>query len=60
MRHDSDLDVLIDFADPERVQAWSAVEDACRRAGLEADIHEAATSKPAFLERVLADGLVLR
>jgi predicted nucleotidyltransferase len=59
MRHDSDLDVLVDFGQAESAAAWRFVEEICRQAGIEADIHDAATSKAPFVARARADGLVL-
>lgn len=59
LRYDSDLDVLIDFPASDSAAAWEFVEDACARARIEPDIHDASTSKPAFVARVIASGIVL-
>jgi predicted nucleotidyltransferase len=59
MRYDSDLDVLVDFEPAESAAAWRFVEDACREAGVEADIHDAASSKAPFVARAWAEGLIL-
>lgn len=59
MRYDSDLDVLIDFPADRIAEAWDVVERTCADADIPPDIHDAATSKSAFVERVLAKGLVL-
>lgn len=59
MRYDSDLDVLIDFPADRIAEAWDLVEWTCAEADIEPDIHDTGTSKPAFVERVLAKGFVL-
>jgi predicted nucleotidyltransferase len=59
MRFDSDLDVLVDFPTDRTADAWRFVEDVCARHGLPLDIHDARTTKPAFVERVSTKGLVL-
>jgi predicted nucleotidyltransferase len=59
MRYDSDLDVVVDFPRDAAAEAWRYVEDVCRQAEIEPDIHDAATSRPDFLKRVLSEGLVL-
>lgn len=59
MRYDSDLDVLIDFPADRIAEAWDLVERTCAEADIEPDIHDTGTSKPAFVERVLARGLIL-
>lgn len=59
MRYDSDLDILIDFPADGITAAWDVVERACAEADIMANISDTATSKPAFVERVFAKGLVL-
>ncbi|MGY2046980.1 nucleotidyltransferase family protein [Methylobacterium sp. JK268] len=59
MRHDSDLDILIDFPVAGIPAAWDFVEEACSRADLPPDIHDASTSTPSFVERILAKGLIV-
>lgn len=59
MRFDSDLDLLIDFPRERSGDAWRFAEDVCARLALPVDLHDAITTKPAFVERVLAGGLVL-
>ncbi|MGU3659551.1 hypothetical protein [Methylobacterium fujisawaense] len=59
MRHDSDLDVLIDFPTSDIPAAWDFVEEACSRASLDPDIHDASTSKAEFVDRVVAKGIVV-
>ncbi|MCW4113606.1 nucleotidyltransferase domain-containing protein [Aurantimonas sp. MSK8Z-1] len=59
MRFDSDLDILLDFP-PERTgEAWRIAEDAAASADLPVDLHDARTSRPSFVARVVATGLVL-
>ena len=59
MRYDSDLDVMIDFPTDRSGDAWRFIEDACAEHGIKPDIHDATTSRPAFAERVRAQGFVL-
>lgn len=59
MRYDSDLDILIDFPADRIAEAWDLVERTCAEADIEPIIRDTATSKPAFVERVLARGLIL-
>ncbi len=59
MRHDSDLDILIDFPAGRTADAWNFVEETCSENDIAPDIHDAATSKPAFVERIVAKGLIL-
>lgn len=59
MRFDSDLDVLVDFPVAQTAEAWTFAEDVCVRHALPLDLHDARTTTPAFLERVLSRGLVL-
>ena len=59
VRYDSDLDVLVDFPETRVGEAWCFVEDACARHGIDPDLHDAATSTAAFVERVRAKGIVL-
>ena len=59
MRYDSDLDILIDCPADRAPEAWDFVERICAEADIAPDIHDASTSRPAFVERVTAKGLVL-
>jgi predicted nucleotidyltransferase len=59
MRFDSDLDVLIDFPSERAAAAWSFVEDVCAEHHVPPDIHDARTSRSAFMQRVRAKGLAL-
>lgn len=58
-RYDSDLDVLIDFPAETATAAWLFLEDLGARLDLPIDLHDAATSKQAFVERVRATGRVI-
>lgn len=61
MRYDSDLDVLIDFGPADAAAAaWGFVEAACARAAIEGDIHDAATTRAAFVRRAVETGIELR
>lgn len=59
MDHDSDLDVMIDVPDSGRRAAWNFLEDLSAEHGLPLDVFERATTKPAFVARVEAEGLRL-
>lgn len=54
IRYSSDLDVLIDFPADLELSAWRAVEDACGKANIPADIKSVATSTAEFVEKILA------
>ena len=59
MRYDSALDVMGDFPTNRSGDAWRFVEDLCAEHEIKPDLHDAATSRLAFAERVRAQGLVL-
>lgn len=59
MRYDSDLDVMIDVPVCRSGEAWRFIESACAEHGIEPDIHDAATSRLAFVRRVRAQGRIL-
>lgn len=59
MRFDSDLDVLVDFPAGAAEDAWRFAEDLCARLAVPLDIHDAATAKSEFRERIRRTGLVL-
>ncbi len=58
IRHDSDLDILVDFGDRD-AEAWRHAEDVCVREGVRPDIHDARTSTRAFVDRVVSQGRIL-
>ncbi len=60
LRHDSDVDVLVDFPEAELASAWRFVEDECWRLGLEPDVLPLAWCKPAFLAHIEAELVELR
>src|ERR1700712_3873352 len=45
MRHDSDLDILIDFDASKRMAAWEFLEDLSSRYGLELDLFDRSATK---------------
>ncbi|WP_372425643.1 hypothetical protein [Salinarimonas chemoclinalis] len=59
MRHDSDLDVLVDFPAALHAEAWRFAEDACARARLPADIRPLAWCTERFRAHVSADWVEL-
>lgn len=59
LRYDSDLDVMVDFPASASLDAWLFAEDVGQRLDLPIDLHDAGTSKAAFVERVLARGVLL-
>ena len=59
VRHTSDLDLVIDFPAETEGEAWSFVEQVCRRPGLSGDIHSTHTTRRDFLDRIRAHAKVL-
>lgn len=59
MRHDSDIDILIDFPAEMTSAARNFAEDLCIAAHLPADIFPITTHSAAFLGRVMPDALIL-
>ncbi len=60
LRHDSDVDVLVDFPEAGLPAAWRFVEDECWRLGLEPDVRPLAWCRPAFLAHIGAEAVELR
>ncbi|KQT52683.1 hypothetical protein ASG43_19725 [Aureimonas sp. Leaf454] len=60
MRFDSDLDVLVDFPADRAVEAWIFAEDVARRHAIPIDLHDASTSRAAFVDRVRQKGRLLQ
>ena len=58
-RPDSDIDILADFDDADRVAALDFVESACARLGLRCDVQPKAWCSPAFIARIAANALIL-
>lgn len=59
MKHDSDLDVMIDFDASKRRPAWEFLETLASRFDLPIDLFDRATTKDGFVQRVETTGLVL-
>ncbi|GEP03665.1 nucleotidyltransferase family protein [Methylobacterium oxalidis] len=59
MRHDSDVDLLLDFPPEVEADAWRFAEDLCTASGIESDILPLAWCTPAFAERILPQAMVL-
>ncbi|SHF91120.1 Nucleotidyltransferase domain-containing protein [Loktanella atrilutea] len=59
MRHDSDIDILIEFPVETISAARNFAEDLCFTAHLPADIFPITTHSAAFLDRVMPDALIL-
>ena len=60
LRHDSDIDLLVDFPEDTLAAAWRFVEDECWRLDLEPDVLPFAWCKPGFLAHVAAEMVELR
>lgn len=52
-RHDSDIDVLVDFPPEFEAEAWRRVEAACADLRIEADIKPLAWCAEAFRDQIL-------
>jgi predicted nucleotidyltransferase len=59
MRHDSDIDILVDFSTETTHSDCSFAEDLCFAAHLPPDIFPMSWHRPAFLDRVMKDALIL-
>ena len=55
MKYDSDVDLLVDFADETLAEAWNFAEAACWDRRLEPDLMPYSWCKPAFLDHVAPD-----
>jgi len=53
MRYDSDFDVIVDFPVEREADAWNAVEDACERWDIKADVFSTATTSDEFLAQIM-------
>jgi predicted nucleotidyltransferase len=60
IRHDSDIDLLIDFPEDAQADAWRFAEEACGERGMPHDIRPLSWCKAAFLERILPGAMVLK
>jgi predicted nucleotidyltransferase len=54
MRHDSDVDVLVDFPDATKTAAWDFAESLARELALKLDLNEAGACSAAFLAHIAA------
>lgn len=59
MRHDSDVDILVDFPRQELDDAWLFAEEVCRSLGSTPDIRPKSWCSAAFLEVVGPEARVL-
>ncbi len=59
LRHDSDVDLLVDFPEAAASDAWRFAEEACWRLGLEPDIRPLAWCRPGFVERIRPQAVAL-
>lgn len=59
MKHDSDLDVMIEFDASKRRSAWEFLETLASRFDLPIDLFDRSTTKDGFVQRIETTGLVL-
>ncbi|ETX13322.1 hypothetical protein OCH239_10795 [Roseivivax halodurans JCM 10272] len=59
LRHDSDVDVLVDFPETVMPEALRYAEDACRSRRLPCDVIDTATVSDAFRQKALAASVAL-
>lgn len=59
MRHDSDVDVIVDVPAEEIPAACEAVEEACSMLRLPLDLRTLDLCRPLFLERLLVDAEII-
>lgn len=59
MRHDGDLDILIDFEAGKAPEAWRFVEDLCAAHAIEPDLKDVISTKPDFVAKAARSGIVL-
>jgi predicted nucleotidyltransferase len=52
LRHDSDLDILVDFPE-DPAAAWNFAEKICHQEGVRPDLVDFATASPDFLAKVV-------
>jgi predicted nucleotidyltransferase len=60
VRHDSDLDLLIDFPPDGEAAAFSYVEEACSTLGIPADLRPFRYCSERFLSRIAAEMKVIQ
>jgi hypothetical protein len=59
LRHDSDIDILVDFPSERISAAWRFCEDACRQQGLTPDVRPKSLCSSKFLEKALIGAVEL-
>ena len=59
-RHDSDLDILVDFPAEAERDAGDHAERLCIEHGIKSDLHLASEALPELLDRVSRDGALMR
>ena len=59
LHYDSDVDLLVDFPEPQTAEAVDFVELACARLKLRVDVQPKSWCKEAFLARILPQAQVL-
>ena len=59
LRHDSDIDLLVDFPETAQSAAWAFAEQACWDRGLEPDIRPLAWCSEPFRAHVLPGAVTL-
>lgn len=59
MKHDSDLDIMIDVDASNRRSAWEFLESLASRFDLPVDLFDRSTTRDSFVQRVEKTGLVL-
>jgi predicted nucleotidyltransferase len=59
LRHDSDIDILVDFPSECISDAWRFCEDACRQQGLTPDVRPKSLCSSKFLEKALIGAVEL-
>jgi predicted nucleotidyltransferase len=58
-RHDSDVDLLIDFPNNSEAEAWRLAEDVCADLNVECDIKPLAWCDPKFVARIWPHARIL-
>lgn len=59
-RHDSDVDILVDFPAQDDFSAWRFAESCCRRLGLSPDIQPLSWCDAKFVQAIVTDSEILQ
>ncbi|MEX6507313.1 nucleotidyltransferase family protein [Jiella sp. M17.18] len=59
MRHDSDIDLLVDFPATDEADAWRVAEDLAAEFSLDADIQPLKWCDPTFLGKILPQARII-